>query len=491
VTDPVTTFFKADTGGRIALLKEEGTADAIRAYLGDAAFQELKKLGSRVDRPADLAVKSPPNLVFIPGIMGSLLMSETKGGVWWIDARTRKHLDDLGLSADGAEDNDVNNQVRPFTVDTSYEAFALAALERDDFGHKNFAYDWRKSYFQNTEALRKMILEMHSKNNGQPVHIVAHSMGGIMARAALMKHGNDLWPIVGRIVFIGTPHYGSPSIAGYLKNHLWGWNLMAVLGMYLSRETFRSLWGVLHLLPAPLGVYPGTRPDDNPPWRPHSSDDLFYPHPCANFNMYDANAWKLGLSNSETAQLQRVLDAAAAFHHDLHEWHKQLNQEYRDRMLMVAGVGMKTLFRLAYRSGLGGLFKEMDKPIDRVPGDPHREGDGRVPLASARLRSITMRYVKGSHGGLTNIPAVYNDVFRWLKEEPLSSLPETVEAALSAHMGGTADRSEAPHLDGTAQTSGEDPGYWNFDEPDETVLRALDAEVERGAFPEFNRVRLL
>jgi hypothetical protein len=58
-------------------------------------------------------------------------------------------------------------------------------------------------------------------------------------------------------------------------------------------------------------------------------------------------------------------------------------------------------------------------------------------------------------------------------------------------MGGTADRSEAPHLDGTAQTSGEDPGYWNFDEPDETVLRALDAEVERGAFPEFNRVRLL
>ena len=79
---------------------------------------------------------------------------------------------------------------------------------------------------------------------------------------------------MGRIVFIGTPHYGSTSIAGYLKNHLWGWEEVAVLAMFLSRETFRSLRGVLSLLPAPKGIYPGTR---------HGED-----HPCANFDMYDA-----------------------------------------------------------------------------------------------------------------------------------------------------------------------------------------------------------
>jgi hypothetical protein len=102
-----------------------------------------------------------------------------------------------------------------------------------------------------------------------------------------------------------------------------------------------------------------------------------------------------------------------------------------------------------------------------------------------------MRYVKGAHGGLTNIPAVYNDVFRWLKEEPLSSLPDSVEDALSAHMGGTAESSEAPHLDGTADLSGDDPGYWNFGEPDAAALQALDAQVGQGKIPEFNRVRLL
>lgn len=266
---------------------------------------------------------------------------------------------------------------------------------------------------------------------------------------------------------------------------------MAILGHYLSRETFRSLWGVLHLLPAPRGVYPGTRPDDNPQWRPSSGDDLFYQHPCANFDMYDEDAWKLGLSSPEKVQLRQALAAAAAFHNDLHEWHTQLNQDYRDRMLMVAGVGFKTLFRLSYRSGLGSLWKEMDKHLDRVPGDLHREGDGRVPLASAKLRSITTRYIRGTHGGLMNIPAVYNDVFRWLKGEQLSSLPDTVAAALSSHLGGGENSNAAPHLDGTVVASGDDPGYWNFNEPEPAELRRLDAEVESGARPDFNRARLL
>jgi len=80
-----------------------------------------------------------------------------------------------------------------------------------------------------------------------------------MIRTALRLHGDELWPVVGKIVFIATPHYGSTSIAGYLKNHLWGWEELAVVGAFLSRETFRSLWGPLSLLPAPPGIYPGTR----------------------------------------------------------------------------------------------------------------------------------------------------------------------------------------------------------------------------------------
>src|ERR1035437_120483 len=262
--DPVITFLKADTHGRVNLLGDKETASAVRHYLGGSAFAELENMAGRTDVQDRLAVKSPPNLVFVPGVMGSLLRSETKGGVWWIDARTRGHLDDLQLKPDGAEDLDANNQIDAFAVDTCYEPFATAVLARDDFGHRHFAYDWRKSFSRNTVALRNLIVHMHATNGGQPVHIVAHSMGGLMARAALKEFGDELWPIVGRIVFIGTPHYGSPAIAGYLKNPLWGWDLMAVLGCIFLEPRSARFGEYSAYCPRPRASIPARAPTTIP-----------------------------------------------------------------------------------------------------------------------------------------------------------------------------------------------------------------------------------
>jgi pimeloyl-ACP methyl ester carboxylesterase len=209
MSDPILDFLGADSARRVELLDHPETAAAVRQFLGDAVFSELTAISHRGSVQDHLGVKSPPNLVFVPGVMGSLLQSETKGGVWWLDVRTRQHLDDLGLAPDGVGDSDANNQVSAFAVDTSYEPFALAVLARDDFGHRHFAYDWRKLYSQNTQALRDLILKMHETNGGYPVHIVAHSMGGLMVRSTLRQFGDDLWPVLGRIAFIGTPHYGS------------------------------------------------------------------------------------------------------------------------------------------------------------------------------------------------------------------------------------------------------------------------------------------
>ncbi|MGA2372667.1 MAG: lipase family alpha/beta hydrolase [Candidatus Korobacteraceae bacterium] len=494
MSDPILDFLAADSARRVELLDHPETAAAVRQFLGDAVFSELTAIAQRGSVQDHLGVKSPPNLVFVPGVMGSLLQSDTKFGVWWLDVRTRQHLDNLGLAPDGIGDSDENNQVSAFQLDTSYEPFALAALARDDFGHRPFPYDWRKLYSQNTWALRDLILKMHETNGGYPVHIVAHSMGGLMVRATLRQYGEELWPVLGRIAFIGTPHYGSTSIAGYLKNHLWGWDLMAVMGLYLSRDTFRSLWGVLSLLPAPKGIYPGTRPDDNPKWQPSRSSDTFYVHPCVNFDLYDASAWDLDLNTTELANLQRVLDNVAAFYRDLDAWHNnpaELGQDLCDRMLMVAGVGYKTLFRLQYTSKLGGLWESMDKITDRIPGDPNRDGDGRVPLASGTLPRVRMRYVSGVHGGLTNIPAVYSDVFRWLKGEPLTQLADTPEDALGGHLALATSSSDAPRLDGSARASGDDPGYWQLSAPDPAKLSALKSDLDRGTVPDFNLLKIL
>ena len=105
--------------------------------------------------------------------------------------------------------------------------------------------------------------------------------------------------------------------------------------------------------------------------------------------------------------------------------------------------------RPPYSPAFLGLWEKTDKVFGRVLDNPHREGDGRVPLASALFENVgDTRYVCGVHGGLSNIEAVYEDVFRCLKDEPLQ-LPKNVAGALSGHLA-VSTPSKAPHLDGTA-----------------------------------------
>ena len=133
-----------------------------------------------------------------------------------------------------------------------------------------------------------------------------------------------------------------------------------------------------------------------------------YDHPCANFDMYVAKDWNLDLTPEATVRLQYVLSGAKVFHQKLFKAHQNLDQDFRDRMLVIAGVGYKTLFRVEFKKEFWGLWEHTIKEMDRIRGNPDREGDGRVPLSSAALENVPLRFVKGVHGGLANIPAVYN-----------------------------------------------------------------------------------
>lgn len=494
--DGIRHFLAASTEERLRLALDEVHAKEVQAYLGRAAFEEYVEIARRVTNRLDeqhLGLRAPTNLIFVPGVMGSLLQSRHYGGVWWIDVRTRNHIDHLRLAPDGRRAANPAHEVAPFSTDPSYEPFLAAVMERDDFGHTLFPYDWRKPLSLSTAALRDKIREVYEGNGHEPVHLVAHSMGGLMVRATLMEHGREVWPKLGRMVFIGTPHYGSPAVAAYLKNHLWGVDLLTLLGWrYLSRETFRSLQGVLSMLPAPRGLYPGTRTDGSMLWDAGNTGDA-YVHPCANFDLYNVETWRLDLPADDASQLQQVLDRVAVFHGEMYEAHQGLDQEQRDRMAVIAGVGYKTLFRLAYRPGLLGLWEHMDKETARVARDPHREGDGRVPLASAFLEHVgDIRYVKGEHKELARSARVYEDTFRWLKGEKMR-LPDTLVEALSQHLGGDMAVGEAPHLAGTARSDAAagDPGYWDLQPPDPTRLVEMEAQLDGGQLHEFITVRLL
>ncbi len=468
-------FLAADFEKQRELLQKPEIAAKTKTWLGDEAFAELQKFIGQ-GAPAHLGA-GPRNIVFAPGVMGSTLQSEGLGGVWWLDMMfARDKLEKLALASDGQHDADADANVQPAAIDVCYVPFRSAIASSNSFGgSEQFPYDWRKPLAASADALRDRILKC-AEDTGKPVHLVGHSMGGLMIRCALMLHGKELWPKIGKVVFVATPHYGSCSIAGYLKNHLWGFEALAVLGMFLSRDAFRSMRGVLSLLPAPVGVYPGTR-------------DGGTEHPCANFDMYDASAWKLDLDATQTAQLQAALDEAKQFHIDLYNWHDGLLQTYKDRMLMIAGVGQEGLFRLEFSSHLWGAWESTEKICERIPGNVDRDGDGRVPVASAQLEDVTIRYVKGTHGGLTNIPVVAADVLAWLDGKPLN-LPKTSEGALGQHLGAEDVTSVAPALDGS---NGVDlfRSLPEYEAPTPEFKAKIEAQLAAGLMPEVNRARLL
>ena len=495
MNDAISHFISSSSLERFRIILYGEGRNQIRAYLGEQRFEEYCLLAEKVVTAFDhdhLSVHAPTNLIFIPGVMGSSLQSKTYGGTWWLDLRPSalRRINDLGLTPDGQRDLSEDFQLKSGTTDISYEPFMGAILARQDFGHKIFPYDWRKSLLLSAAFLRDEILSTYESNGHRKVHLVAHSMGGLLVRSTLMEYGEELWGKIGKIVFLGTPHYGSPAIASYLKNHFWGFDLMTLLGMYLSRETFRSLHGVLSLLPAPSGIYPDTRDKDISGFSDFKHEN--YNHPCVNFDLYDVDSWQLNLSEEQRLNLKNILDNTKQFHEKMFAYHQRLDQDLCERMLVIAGVGFKTLFRFSYKDAFWGLWDYAEKTTSRVKDNLHREGDGSVPLASAKLEYVHQRFVQAQHGALPNVPAVYNDVFRWLNGERLQ-LPSNPSAALSEHLSSSDYLSAAPLLDGSISlnTLPEDFDRWQDTPVSPEELNQLRGNLEDGRLPEFLSIRLL
>lgn len=168
-------------------------------------------------------------------------------------------------------------------------------------------------------------------------------------------------------------------------------------------------------------------------------------------------------------------------------------------MLVIAGVGLKTLFRLEFNSSFWGMWEHTDKITSRVSGDPHREGDSTVPLASAELENTgDVRYIKGEHGNLPMIPAVYEDVFRWLNGKPLQ-LPKQASGALQAKLSAGDFQVTAPSLTMPPipidPLTGE-PDFWDVPVQGGIVQQTaridqMEHQLAQGNLPDFIKVKLL
>lgn len=102
-----------------------------------------------------------------------------------------------------------------------------------------FPYDWRNPNADTARLLKKKIADIKSACACSRVDIVAHSMGGLVARAYVESpsFGFD----VRKLIFLGTPHLGTPSAyltweAGQVAPRI----MDQLMKLYLTYQALRS-----------------------------------------------------------------------------------------------------------------------------------------------------------------------------------------------------------------------------------------------------------
>lgn len=116
----------------------------------------------------------------------------------------------------------------------------------------HFAYDWRKDLNITDPLLDQKIAQVLRETGKDKVVIVAHSMGGVLARNYILKHGAGK---IDQLITFGTPYLGSVHPAKYLEM---GDNMgmTAPTGDELApgvvKEMARNFGGLYELLPGPL-----------------------------------------------------------------------------------------------------------------------------------------------------------------------------------------------------------------------------------------------
>lgn len=177
------TITSAGGGGRVALYYENNTYTGIIWAKGGSHFFCFGCAdGFAGDGTVVVQQQNPQQVpvIIIPGILGS---AQDNNGQWVIDPILHVY-DDL--------------------IDTFK---ANGYLENKDIFP--FPYDWHKSNVDTAILLKQKIDAVKAICQCNKVDIIAHSMGGLVARQYIQSdaYQND----VDKLVFLGTPHKGAPE----------------------------------------------------------------------------------------------------------------------------------------------------------------------------------------------------------------------------------------------------------------------------------------
>lgn len=181
------------------------------------------------------------NILFLPGIKGSRLYSGD-GKVW--EPSNKEDLEKLFLAPDGSsirsdihtKQNDVIDEIPGSKI---YDSFLrdLATMydERTVNDWEAVSYDWRLSldelmtkgterdgdifYTQATSTpyIEQTLRRLAANSKTGKVTVVAHSNGGLVAKALMQKLGDaETESLVDKVIFVAVPQSGAPQSLGAL-----------------------------------------------------------------------------------------------------------------------------------------------------------------------------------------------------------------------------------------------------------------------------------
>lgn len=352
-----------------ALAQDQHTP-VLQAYFGTEAFAELRMLAQRaLTVPAD---KYAPPVYLLPGLLGSRLGVPAAQGpqVLWLDPPTliAGRLTQLAIGRRRA--------IRPLGLMLPGYLKLKLSLQAAGFRVKPFAYDWRRS----VQELGGLLAEELLHEPADEVMLVAHSMGGLVARAAFKRAGGAK---VTRLVQMGTPNHGTFTLVQVLRSCYPTVRKLGAVDQInsadaLTQQVFRSYYSLYEMLPAKQHT-PG-------------------------LNLFDVRQWPQDALTPSAERLKygrRLPRHLAAADRRCH---------------VIAGVGQSTVC---------GLRRQDNEFIFQFA----QAGDGTVPTVLARWDGARHWFVNEVHGQLPRSTGVCQAIIELLQSETTRVLSDTYETA--------------------------------------------------------------
>lgn len=329
-----------------------------------------------------------PVVFLLPGIMGShLAMGNNR---IWLDLR------DLalgGLSRLTIEAQGVRAEAPIWMTYGKLTRF-LSATHRTI----PFPYDWRLSIETEATRLAEAVmrqLEAAEKHN-QPVSIVAHSMGGLVARA-MIAGAPEVWERMcrhpeARLIMLGTPNGGSYAIPQVLTGRD---GLIKKLAMLDLKNNTEELLGIISAYPGLLEMMPE-----------NGSFDLFLSQTWKEIHQSDAE------NGTWHTPHDKKLEQAKAVRDKLKDALDQLDPS---RVRYIAGHAAATPMDLEIRKEGNNQSKLVFLAT--------AHGDGRVPWKTGTLPGVKTWYMPAIHGDLADHEPGFEAILDLLEKGTTDRLP--------------------------------------------------------------------